>query len=397
MLMKKEKEFLIQVLADHLNKRATSVPDNLDWQVLENTGQDQKLGGIIYHQCKNSISRSDLSVEVKTKWRLGYVYNSFLYTKRLALLNQIDAEFRQKIIPYLIFKGTEAATFYPAPAQRTMGDLDLLVHPGDKQRACEALVRMGFKIVFQSPDEWIVAKNEIVIELHHRLIYAHNVELEALQAWGDKAWDYTLAQKDKIQCKLDLTYHLVYILLHLRKHLLEQGVGFRQFMDVAVLSSQPDIDWQQAEAWFKELNLEKFSQTCFAFCKRWFNVQIPICRLELDEEFYNSFTEKVFAGGVFGANDNENKENTIFNKMHYKKTSGSGISVFLQHAFLPYEEMRALPYCYFVNGRPYLLPVAWCWRFIYKIGTGSLLPLLKGAYSKETIKKKEEMLSKWGL
>lgn len=397
LLLQKEKDFFLQILTDHLNKRATAVPDNLNWYVLEKTGQEQQLNGIIYHQCKNSIAQSDLPVEAKKKWKQGCFYNIFLYSKRLALLNQIDVEFQKENIQYLIFKGTEAAIFYPAPAQRTMGDLDLLVHPEDKQRACEALVSLGFKIIFQTPGEWIIAKNEMVIELHHRLIYAHSVELESIQAWGDRVWEYAIAQNDKMQRKLDLTYHLVYILLHLRKHLLENGVGFRQFMDVAVLAVQPGINWQQAEAWLKELNLEKFSQTCFAFCKRWFNIQIPICRLELDEEFYNNFTEKVFTGGLFGSNDKANKENTIFNKMHYAKSSGSRISVFLRHAFLPYEEMRALPYCYFLNGRLYLLPVAWCWRFIYKIGTGSLVPLLKGAYGNETIKKKEDMLSKWGL
>ena len=346
--MQKEKEFLIQVLADHLNKRETAVPEDLNWLVLEKIGQDQQLGGIIYHQCKNSIAQSALPAEVKKKWKLGYLYNSFLYSKRLVLLNQLDTEFQKENIPYLIFKGTEAAIFYPAPAQRTMGDLDLLVHPEDKQRACEALVRLGFKIMYQTPGEWIIAKNEMVIELHHRLIYAHSVELESIQVWGDRVWEHAIAQNGKMQRKLDLTYHLVYILLHLRKHLLENGVGFRQFMDAAVLAAQPGINWKQAEAWFKELNLEKFSQTCFAFCERWFDVQVPICRLELDEAFYNSFTEKVFVGGLFGTNNEEYKENAVFNKMHYKKSSGSGIRVFLRHAFLPYEEMRALPYCYFL-------------------------------------------------
>lgn len=396
--MQKEKEFFIRVLADHLNnKRKTTVSDNLNWNELEKIGRDQQLSGIVYHQCSSDISKSDLPTEVKTNWRLRYAINSFMYSKRLALLGQIDKEFQKENIVYIIVKGTEVAKFFPVPAQRTMSDLDLLVHVEDKQRACDTLVRMGFEMKTCSSDEWCGFKNEMVIELHHRLIYAHSVELEALQAWGDKVWDYAFVKKDSMQRKLDLTYHMVYLLLHLRKHLLEQGVGFRQFMDVAVLVSQPGINWQQAETWFKELNLEKFSQVCFAFCKRWFNIQVPFCRSELEDEFYNNYTEKVFAGGVFGTNDKEHKENAIFNKLHYAKSSSSSISIFLRHAFLPYEEMRALPYCYFLNERPYLLPIAWCWRIIYKVGTGSLVPLIKGAYGNETIKKKEEMLSKWGL
>ena len=395
--MQNEKEFFILVLADYLNKRTTKVPDNLNWRFLEKIGQDQTLSGILYCQCKNSIVQSDLPAEIKTKWRLGYVYNSYLYSKRLVLLKQIDTVFQRENIPYLVLKGIEVATFYPVPAQRTMGDLDLLVYPEDKQRACDTLSRLGFSMESYSSDEWHGKKDELEIELHHRLIYAHVVESEIFQAWGDKVWNYAVEQKNRAQRRLDLTYHLVYLLLHLRKHLLENGVGFRQFMDVAVLASQPDINWQQANLWFKELNLEKFSQTCFSFCERWFGVRIQQVQFGLADDFYKDFTEKIFVGGLFGINDKENKGNTIFNKMHYAKSSGPGINVFLQHAFLPYEEMRALSYCYFLNGRPYLLPVAWCWRFIYKIGTGSLLPLLKGACGSETIKKKEDMLSKWGL
>lgn len=395
--MRAEQEFFIQALADHLNKKATVIPGSLNWQALGIISRTQQLNGIIYCQCKNSIAQSDLPAEVKSFWRTGYLYNSFLYSKRLVLLSQIETEFQKENIAYVIVKGPEVAMFYPVPAQRTMGDLDILVHEEDKQKACEVLAKLGFFMLTQKSDEWHGFKKELVIELHHRLIYNHSIESEIIQAWGDRVWEHVTVQNNKAQRKLDLTYHLVYILLHLRKHLLENGVAFRQFMDVAVLAAQPEIDWKQAELWLKELRLIKFAQTCFAFCERWFNVHVPIGRIELEEEFYNTFTEKIFAGGIFGVNDKERKENAVFNRMHYTNSSGSGLAAFLKHAFLPYEELRSRTYCTFLNGRPYLLPVAWCWRLIYKVRTGTLIPLLKGAYGRKTVKKKEDMLTKWGL
>ena len=89
------------------------------------------------------------------------------------------------------------------------------------------------------------------------------------------------------------------------------------------------------------------------------------------------------------------KENAVFNEVYFTKTSRT--KGFLGWAFLPYNEMRGRSYCKFLNGRPYLLPVAWCWRFIYRVYTGNLVPLLKGAFGSETIKKKEGRLSEWGL
>ena len=391
--MKKENLFFLQVLADYMNKRPTQVPDGLEWSILEEIGQAHQLTGVIYHQCRNSILQSGLPDTEKNIWKRSYMYNFLLYSKRMVLLKQIDGVFQKENVPYLIVKGTEIAKFYSVPSQRTMGDLDLLVHLEDKQRACEALTRLGFEMETRYSNEWKGFNNLIAIELHHRLVYDINVELKSIQHWGDTVWQYSIVQKVKMQRKLDLTYHLVYTLLHLRKHLLIEGVGFRQFMDVAVLAIQPEINWQQAELWFKELGLEKFASVCFAFCSRWFDIKIPFYKLELEETVFIESTEKILNGGVFGSHEKETTENIAFNEMHFSKaTSVQGI---LKHAFLPYNKMRVIPYCKFLDGRPYLLPVAWGWRFLYRIG--KVVPLLKGAYDNDTIKKKEDMLSKWGL
>lgn len=391
--MEKEKHFFLNVLADYINKRPTQVPDGLDWSVLKEIGQAHQLTGVIYHQCRNSILQSGLPDTKKNTWKRSYMYNFLLYSKRMALLKQIDAEFKKENITWLIVKGTEVANLYPVPALRTMGDSDILVHKEDKQRACVVLKRLGFDVETSSLKEWHAAKNEIELELHHCLIYDYSVELEAIQAWGNQVWNYVSKQKDKAQCKLDLTYHLVYILLHLRRHLLIEGIGFRQFMDVAVLAIQPEINWHQADLWLKELKLEKFAAVCFAFCSRWFDVKIPAHKLKLEETFYNESTAKILNGSVFGTHNRETIENVLFNEIRFSKSS-SGHAI-LKNAFLPYNRMRILPYCKFLDGRPYLLPVAWGWRFIYRMG--KVVPILKGAYNCDTIKKKEEMLAKWGL
>ena len=100
-----------------------------------------------------------------------------------------------------------------------------------------------------------------------------------------------------------------------------KGVGFRQFMDAAVLASQPEINWKQAELWLKELHLVKFSQICFAFCRRWFDIKIPAGKLELSDDFYNEFTETMLAGGVFGGNDEKFTGNAVFNEAYFVKSS----------------------------------------------------------------------------
>lgn len=393
--MEKEKLFFLHVLADYINKRPTHVPDGLDLSILKSIGEAQELTGVLYYQCKNSIIQSDLPDTEKNEWKRSFMYNFPLYTKRLALLKQVDAAFQKENIPYLIFKGTEIAKYYPVPAQRTMGDSDFFIHKEDKQRALETLVSLGFEVENNSSFGCHVSKDETIIDLQHRLINGYSMELDAIQAWEEKVWDFTVLKNGTVQGKLDLTYHLVYLILHLRKHMLGQGVGFRQFMDVAVLASQPEINWEQAELWLKEIHLVKFSQMCFAFCQRWFDIKIAAGKLELPDDFYNVFTERILSGGVFGGNVKESKGNAVFNEVYFVKSTRT--KAFLRQAFLPYKEMCGRPYCKFLNGRPYLLPVAWCLRLTKGIYTGNLVPLLKGAFDTETIRKKEEWFSKWGL
>ncbi len=393
--MQKEKEFFLQVLADYLNGRVTKAPENLDWSILESIGEAQNLTGVIYHQCKNTIMHSGLPDAEKNKWKWNYMFNFPLYTKRLALLKQINAEFQKENIPYLIFKGTEIAKYYPVPAQRTMGDMDMLVHIEDKQRAHDALVNLGFEMNTGLPYEWVGLKNQMEIELHHRLIYDKAVELDYIQVWGDKVWNYANANDGSTRFELDLTYHLLYVLLHLRKHLLHSGVGFRQFMDVAILAVQPEINWSQVDLWFKELKIETFSKVCFAFCQRWFNIIIPFETVQLDEGFYQGITEKTLTGGLFGLNNKGYKETGIFNEVRFSKSTGT--SYILKRLFLPYNKMCNIDYCKFLNGRPWLLPVAWCWRIIYVLCTGRFIPFIKAAYAKTTIKNNEKTFSGWGL
>ena len=395
----REKSFFLQVLADFLNGIETVVPDNLDWAILKEIGLAQQLNGVIYHQCKKSIAKSNLTTIEKNKWKLSYTYNSFLYSKRLALLEKIESEFQRQNITYLIVKGTEIAKFYPVPEQRTMSDTDLLVHVEDKQRAHDALINLGFNMNTNLPNEWVGVKNKLEIELHHSLIYDKTGEFEYIQAWGDKVWDYANRIDGRIRLELELTYHLLYVLLHLRKHFLFTGVGFRQFMDVAILAVQPEINWNQADLWFKELKLEKFSKVCFAFCQRWFNIKIPFETIKLDEDFYQVTTEKTFTGGLFGTNNKDYKDKIIFNEVRFSKSTGT--SYILKRLFLPYKEMCNIAYCSFLIGRPWLLPIAWFWRLMYVFYTGRFIPFVKATvkatHDKTAIKNNEKSFSDWGL
>lgn len=62
--------------------------------------------------------------------------------------------------------------------------------------------------------------------------------------------------------------------------------------------------------------------------------------------------------------------------------------------------MQLIPWYSFVDGRPWLLPIAWIYRWVYclvhKWGSGTA-KLTEPFMKRELIEKREELFQNWGL
>ena len=133
-------------------------------------------------------------------------------------------------IQYFSVKGLAIADYYPMPALRTMGDIDLVVK--DKENVKNLLITIGYSFNEEEFNgwfnEWHFFKHGVEFELHDYLMYEQSlIPIEEVR-YFNKCWDYVTDNE------LDWNYHFVLLIAHLRKHLL-RGVGFRQFLDIAIL------------------------------------------------------------------------------------------------------------------------------------------------------------------
>ena len=178
----------------------------------------------------------------------------------IALENVLGAEG----IEHLVFKGQTLARLYPHPTERTPGDIDFYCPPTCFRRAVEVL-----------KTQWQVDINEGESQQHHEFSY-QDVPLEVL-----------------------------YTFLHLYHHLVELGVGLRQFCDLLCLLHhfRTEID-RDALA----LHLEKMGFRRAFGAVGW----ILVHRLGLPEEefplplpakaqrYEKAILDIVFNGGNFG-------------------------------------------------------------------------------------------------
>ena len=389
-MIETEKKQLVKLLSDFIGGRASKSPPDCDWNILYKYSEQQQLSAVVYSQCKEFLPLSG------TKFMNAYAAAAYAYIKRSDELKRISEAFNSHNIDFFLVKGPVISQYYAWPALRTMGDVDIVVHAEDRQRAHELMTELSFKTAAKAQDrEWQYYKNGLEYELHDRLIYEEISNRDHIEAFFQDPWQYVN------NGELDPSYHFLFLLVHLRKHFMNSGVGFRQFMDLALMAQKEErLNWPWIEECLGALELLPFATTCFGFIKRWFDITIPLPVKIPDDVFYEETTERIFAGGVFGFYDKENSKNAAINAARQGKNAKLAMAGRAAGLFFPsYDAMRANEHYCFVDGKPFLLPAAWGYRWIRNAKL--ILKRKRRApelfATNEELAKRDKFLKEWGL
>ena len=378
--MMTETEYIIRILQDFLRGEKTKIED-VNWERLRAIAHQQELSAIVYRQTRNPLFEK-----------------AYLYQVSRAL--RIENQLRQlagilEDYEYFLMKGSCLKECYPLPELRSMGDVDMVVHREDRQQIHRCLVEHGFSFQESWEEQWIYKKGDIIYEIHDRLVVSREGN-PSHEEFAARVWDYVQNKE------LDWNYHFVYILTHLRKHLVGHGVGLRQFMDVAVLCRyKPELDWDWISRELDRMGMLAFAQRVFAFNERTFGVRAPIGVEAMEEDFYQETLDRIFKDGVFGHDNPDPNHDEVAKLMRQQglNTGAARRRVFLKMAFPPYDQLRKCGYLAYLNGHKFLLPLAWLHRAVYRLcdrqHRQSLMEIV--GVKEDTLQKQEERLAKWGL
>lgn len=351
-----EQKFILTVLRNHLSGEKTLSPDNIDWNIVYEISNSHQITAIVFYQCKEFIPR-----ELIAKFNNDYSLTVSLNVKRDLQNKTLEKSFGAAGLDYFFVKGTLISQYYPVPILRTMGDTDIVISNRDK--ANEIMLSEGFLNERNHPDyEWCYFKNNLEYEIHTDLIYDDAINTNEISSFLKKSREFV------VDNKLDINYHFIFVLLHLRKHFMERGVGFRQFIDVAVFSKDENLDWSWIENRLEELKILQFSKTVFSYIKMWFGIDFPIPCDDVVSADFDISTEYIFKNGVFGFDNADTENYKASNNVRNSKMPH--LSMFFKGVraiFLPYRSLIASDNYKFLNGRPYLLPAAWVYRIFKTI------------------------------
>lgn len=393
--------FFLQILADYVHGRETAPPEDADWTALFQLAAAQGLEGIVWYQCRTLLNGQP---ELLGKLHAGFVSDVFHFTCQAEDLREVSARFTEAQVPFLPVKGAVLCRCHPIPQLRTKGDIDLVIPHEDRQRAHEIMLSMGFQCMVDNHAVWTYTRDTVVFEIHDHMMYEPLTNQIDYRGYFDRVWDHASPVQDSACWEVDEDFHFLYLITHTAKHVVNKGSGFRPFLDMAFFARAAGqrIDWQALTAQLEQLALLDFTKTCFALCERWFDVSMPVASGGLDESFYETATCKVFRDGLFGLENEENQTGASAKAIRrstlpYWLTT---IGLTWSKLFPPYRDMQLIPWYAFVDGRPWLMPAAWLYRFYYcaRHKAAHSKRLLAQPYTqRKSIEHREQLISSWGL
>lgn len=405
--MTPEKEAFLGCLRDYIHDDKTlQVSDVINKDKLCQFAKKQDLAAIIYEQCKNCRGLEPTVDNLKN----SVLAAVFFSVNRADIMREITKRFESEGIPFIFMKGAVIRNCYPIPELRSMGDVDIVIRTEDREKTNRILMEdMGFQRMIDNHAVWTYWLDQFIFEVHDHMFYEELTGEFDYRAYFDRIWEHKKPGKvfgieSPVLFIPDENFHLLFLLTHTAKHLINNGMGFRAFLDMvfAARKWEDELDWKWIEEELTKMDLIQFARTCFSFCERWFDVKMPLEPGKIDEGFFIEVTEKMFADGVFGL-DNKDNEGAASAKEIIRSQNSywiSAIALTGKKLFPPYEDMQLIPWYSFIDGRPWLLPAAWVYRWGYclvkkrKAGTKKLTePFMK----KDLIEKREELINKWGL
>lgn len=389
--MTEEQNYFIQILADHINGSTTSPRSSINWSEISQLSHTHQIGGIVYYQCKDFLPES-----VYSSFEKDYSAEIYYYLNREQDTNKLIDAFKKNDIKAFLIKGLAVSKYYPVPALRTMGDSDIVIHGEDREKADSIMISLCYSRE-ESPigHEWQYYKHGMEYEIHDNLVYEELVTQDKQERFFNDCWKYV---KDGV---LDPSFHFLFLVLHLRKHLMNSGVGFRQFMDLALMSKkEPSLNWPWIEENLRKLDLFDFASRCAGFIKQWFGIDIPMATALPDDTFFETATQAIFNNGIFGFENSDNQKNATVNAIRKSNSVSKGTAhKVITYVFPPYKTLSGNKIYSYLHGRPYLLPVAYVHHIIrgFSHFSASKRDMKNNFANSDEIQKRDEYLKKWGL
>ncbi len=400
-----EFQYLMHLLGSASTGKPADLPDqNIDWNKMFELAHEQMLMPLICYALKTNPSIKFPECQIQ-----GYKESfSAVVTgcaKRSAVISLLE-KMNEAAIPAAVVKGFSVAENYYSPELRISSDTDILISPENENRAREFLSNNGFTV----EQRW---ENGHHFAAHHPLMGLLEVHIRLYDDIAQDVWfagvspRTLICQNHKKVSTADGTYftlgdtdHLIFVILHMIKHFILCGMSLRMITDVASFMSakKNSLDFDRIWSVIRKLKYEDLLSAVL-----WSSVLY--CGFSADDfpgigdfnaEKVDAILTDTEKGGWLGKNDYAARRESwqeysrlIFSKRksklrYWKYMLDWQIGLNIKTLFPPKE--RLLKHYSVLNKFPWLLPLVWLHRIIFR-------SIPKGQKTKEKIVFNEHLVS----
>ena len=326
-------------------------PEAADPAVLIPAAQMQNLLPLLAYMNKKHRLFSDENTNAILNRQLRQTI--FLHNQRYTAFEELSKTLSEQGIDHLPVKGWYLRHLYEVPELRTFGDIDVLIRREDRQRVHGLMVSMGFSVQTDWEPTYTYRRGAELYELHTNLMEASLDGRSDLPAYFADAWSHAHVVSGR-RFEPEKSFHFLYTLCHLAKHLYAGGAGLRMYLDAALFLQRHgrELDWEGIRREMAALKLPEFLDTVLTCCESWFGVTAG-CDFHRSEAADELLTYTLDAD-LFG----KLRDNSVVQMRNRRETAASGgkVSAVKRILFPPYEAL-VKRYTY-IEGKKWLIPAA---------------------------------------
>ncbi|MCR5149686.1 MAG: nucleotidyltransferase family protein [Clostridiales bacterium] len=276
---------------------------------------------IVSYYMLNNIN--NLSEELKQSMEHALDYVNYRCVKRDFLIDEIKRVFNENKLPFILLKGCVMKQYYPYEYLRTSGDIDILVHHDDIEKAKRVLVsvlkcKQGITDNHHTSFRSQLGYN---IELHRRL-YDKTYGNYKADSVLKQVWNYAdSVRKSGYEYVLRDEMFYYYHLHHLMRHFERGNCKIIQLLDLWLLNHCGDFDRKKREALIIKGGMKVFAEAMISVSEKWFSGK---------EETDTAEIESYILSG---------QESFILNQLQKGQTKTGYL---LRRIFCPYYQMEYL-------------------------------------------------------
>ena len=355
---------MLYLFGSYANGTETNLQNKINMEELRTYAIQQGIWTIVFPALNKIIDAGQYKQEVFIAVSQAMLKKEFT----LAALKKLE----ESGIKCCLLKGTVVAELYNNPDYRISSDTDILIDPKDEDKVKNLLIDLGYKVDKRnSNDHHLKAYHNQggLLEVHVKLYsyITENIIFNQMDLYNEP-WRVIKLNNDNFHT-LGINDGLMYLTAHYIKHLINEGGGVRQMMDLLLYMKkyESEIDFKRYNKILKELKYYKLIDTVKSIGAKYWGMDFKLVDQRLMEDLLND-TEK---GGIFGYATDERKgfyndycaKRSNLSRRHFNLLSDIKSESSMLKRLFP-SKTGLINFGYSYARLSILVPVAWLHRLI---------------------------------